>query len=99
MFKKIETDEALIVERGVYKMAEVYEGPDGGLYIKAKGGFVRVKEKGDTSHSAVAVQTLAREGPLFRDTWGRLCVTAEGPEARKPVALSNDGGRLALPKA
>jgi len=87
MFKRIETDEALIVERGVYKPVEVYEGPDGGLFVKTKGGYVRVKARGDTSHGAVMVQRLMREGPLFQDQWGRLCV--EGGGKRKAVLLSN----------
>lgn len=94
MFKKIDTDEAITVERGVYKLCEVYEGPDGGLFVKAKGGFVRIKSRGDTSHPTVKVQTLLREGPLFQDQWGRLCV--EPGERRKPVALTNSDV-LAIP--
>lgn len=98
MFKHIDTDEALIVERGVFKPAEVYEGPDGGLYVKAKGGFVRLKSDGSTSHSTVKVKSLAREGPLYRDAWQRLSVSP-GTD-RKACLLappSESDGPLALP--
>lgn len=99
MFKKIETDEALIVERGVYRPAEVYEGPEGGLYAKAKGGFVRLKANGSTSHPTVSCNTLARDGALYQDQFGRLAVSAG--EGRKVCALappSGDGnGPIALP--
>lgn len=62
---------------------------------------MRVKAKGDTSYSTVSVVNLQREGALYQDQWGRLCVTAEGMEKRKPVLLANEGanGTLALPKA
>lgn len=97
MFKRLTEDEALIVERGVYRTAEVYEGPEGGLFVKAKGGFVRVKATGATSHDAVKVQTLQREGPVWQDQWGRLC--AAPGDSRKPTMLTNAGeGVLALPK-
>lgn len=96
MFKKIDTDEALIVEGGVYKPAEVYAGPEHGLFVKAKGGFVRIKSDGSTSHTSVKVQTLARNAPLWQDKWGRLC-HADG-SGHRPVQLTNGGGdALALP--
>lgn len=96
MFKRLTEDEALIVERGVYKTAEVYEGPEGGLFVKAKGGFVRVKTTGATSHETVKVQMLQREGPLYQDRFGRLCA-APGLE-RAPVLLTAGGSEtLALP--
>lgn len=103
MFKILETDEALITDGGVYKPAEVYEGPEGGLYIKAKGGFVRLKANGSTSHPAVKVITLMREGPLFKDSFDRLAIT-KGP-ARKVAMLTHsaDGAgekaTLAITKA
>lgn len=86
MFKRIETDEALIYERGVFKIAEVYEGPDGGLYVKAKGGFLRVKRNGATSHDAVKLERLYREGALYADSFDRLSVSSA--KGRKPVFLA-----------
>ena len=95
MFSRIDTDEALIVENGVYRPVDVYRGPDGGLYVKAKGGFVRVKERGDTSHPTVKITLLMREGPLYRDAWGRLCVTEA--DGRRPVSLPrHPEGAIAL---
>lgn len=90
MFKKIDEDDALIVDQGVYRTTEMYEGPEGGLFAKAKGGFVRVKANGATSHSSVKLQLLHREGPVYQDRFGRLCVTAGAD--RREVMLTQDGG-------
>ena len=97
MFTHVPEDEALIVEGGVYKPAEVYLGPEGGLYLKTKGGFVRLKDRGATSHPKVKAIKLAREGDLFMDRWGRLCGTT-APD-RTPIHLTEepDGTLLALP--
>ena len=74
MFKKIETDNALIMQGGVFKPVDVYEGPEGGLYVQAKGGFVRVYENGSTSSTGLNLIRLHRDGPLYRDRFGRLTV-------------------------
>lgn len=96
MFKKLELDKALIVTKsGVYKPTDVYEGPEGGLYVAASGGFVRVYERGSTSSGTINLHMLHRDGPLFRDPHGRLCVTGEG--GRKPVQLGSDTeGRMLI---
>ena len=85
MFKKIDTDQALIVSGGVFKPTDVYVGPEGGLYVSAKGGFIRVMEKGATSSKGVDIVRLHRDGPLFRDQFGRLAV--EDGMGRKAVRL------------
>ena len=88
MFQKNDEDEALIVENGVYKPVEVYTGPDGGLYAKAKGGFVRIKKDGSTSAPSVKLNLLHREAPLWADQFGRL--TATGGGKRKQVMITAD---------
>lgn len=85
MFKKIDDDEALVVEAGVYKPVELYE-MNGALFAKCKGGFVRLKANGSTSHSNVKLMTLHREGQLFQDKFGRLCT--EGGDGRRELFLS-----------
>ena len=87
MFKKIDDDEALVVEAGVYKPVELYE-LNGSLFAKCKGGFVRLKANGSTSHASVKLITLHREGPLFQDRFGRLCV--EDGSDRRQLHLSVD---------
>lgn len=94
MFKRIDDDEALIVENGVYRPAEVYEGPGGGLYLKAKGGFVRVKNNGSTSHPTVKLHTLARDAALFTDQFGRLCVTTAPDRKEVQIRLDKEGVTL-----
>ena len=96
MFKRLDEDEALIVENGVYKPAEIYAGPGQGLYIKAKGGFVRIKRDGSTSHPTVRLQTLMREGPIYQDTFGRVCYT-EGEGRREMEIQIKDGLTLIKP--
>lgn len=83
MFKRIDGDEALIVQKGVYLAADLYE-MDGGLFAKAKGGFIRLKADGSTSHSDVRVQKLITDRPLFCNRFSQLC-TQDG-EGRKEVA-------------
>ena len=95
MFKKLDEDEALIVERGVYKSAEVYEGPDGGLFIKAKGGFVRARVNGSTSHEAVRLVSLHREGKLYSDRFNRLCVQP-GQDRRRAFIGTREGDTTLL---
>ena len=99
MFKKLEEDEALIVERGVYKMAEVYEGPDGGLFVKAKGGFVRVRGNGSTSHETVRLETLHREGELYQDQFGRLCTNAGQGRRRTFIEMRGSDMKLLVEDA
>jgi len=88
MFKKIDEDEALMQINGVYKPVELYE-LNGCLFAAVAGGFVRLKGNGSTSMPKMKVITLLREGPLFQDTFGRLCV--EGGEGRREVMLTNTG--------
>jgi hypothetical protein len=89
MFKRIETDNAVIVKGGVFKTADVYEF-QGGLYLKAGGGFVRVKMNGATSVDGLSLHTLMREsGELYADQFGRLCLE-DGPN-RTHVALGLAG--------
>lgn len=94
MFQKIETDEALVVERGVYKVVGVYQGPDQGLYVKIKGGFVRLRHDGSTSHDAVKLKTLCREGEIWHDQHGRLTVQGGG---KRTLLQGNAYHRLVAP--
>lgn len=91
MFQRLEYDEALLVDSGVYKPAEVYAGPDGGLFVKAKGGFLRVKGDGSTSHHSVKLERLYREAPLYADAFNRLAVT-EAPGRKRVAVIPKDDG-------
>lgn len=88
MFKHLEDDEAVVVENGVYRPVPLYER-NGGLYAGIKGGFVRIKANGATSHPGVRLDVLYRDGPLWQDRFGRVCV-ADG-EGHRPLALMDDG--------
>lgn len=91
MFKRLDGDNAVVEKGGVWKPADVYE-MDGMLFVKAQGGFVRVKGDGSTSVPGLTLRWLAREKPLFADKWNRLCVNyAPG---RKKVTLDYDPERL-----
>lgn len=97
MFTKIHEDGALTYDGGVYRQADVYAGPDGALFVNAKGGFVRVRADGGTSHPSVKVVTLMREAPLYQDQWQRLYV-APGHDRREVLPASHDYAFKALPK-
>jgi hypothetical protein len=79
-FKHLEGEAAVLVERGVYKQADLYQR-DAHLYAKSSGGFVRLCADGSTSKPTVRLETLSFDGALFKDTFGRL-LTAELPGSK-----------------
>jgi len=84
MFQIIEGETAVIREGGVYKECAIATRNDGELYVKAKGGFVRLYADGSTSAgSKCSLDTLALDAPLFKDRFGKLCVGAAAD--RKPL--------------
>lgn len=84
MFKLIEGETAVIREGGIYKEVALATRNDGELYVKAKGGFVRLYADGSTSAgSRCTLDTLALDAPLFKDRLGKLCIG--GGDKRKPL--------------
>ena len=94
MFKQIEGENAVIVEGGVYKQADLY-ARDGYLYAKVGGGFVRLYADGSTSKARCRLDVLTFSKPLCRDAFGRLCDTTVGGslslEASKAARLMIGG--------
>lgn len=75
MFQISEGETAVIREGGVYKEVQLATRNNGELYVKAKGGFVRLYADGSTSAgSKCAIDTLALDKPLYKDRFGKLCV-------------------------
>jgi hypothetical protein len=74
MFAKLEGDQALLLQSGVYKPADLYEF-NGALFAKTLGGFVRLYKSGATSKPAVSLIELHTNAPLWSDRFGRLAVT------------------------
>ena len=95
MFKNLPEDEAVLIENGVYRTAKIYQRSDGSLFAQAKGGFVRLKADGSTSHDKVRLETLHREAPLFKDRFGRLC-TAPGSGRTEVQLIVEEGEPLRL---
>ncbi len=76
MFKQIEGENAIIVEGGVFKQADLYTR-DGYLYAKASGGFVRLYADGSTSKAKCRLDVMTFDKPLCADKFGRLCDASE----------------------
>lgn len=74
MFQEIEGETAIIAVNGVYKECAVYVRNQGELFVKAFGGFIRLKYDGATSKSGARLDTLTI-ADLWRDKLGNLCVT------------------------
>jgi hypothetical protein len=72
MFKQVEGENAIVVEGGVFKQADLYTR-DGYLYAKAAGGFVRLYADGSTSKAKCRLDVLTFDKPLCADKFGRLC--------------------------
>ena len=95
MFKQIEGENAVIVEGGVYKQADLY-ARDGYLYAKAGGGFVRLYADGSTSKAKCRLDVMTFDKPLCTDKFGRLCDAsvsgARSLEKAKETRLLAGGG-------
>ena len=63
MFKKIEGDQAMISQGGVYKPVDLYEYR-GQLFIKDGSGYQRLKANGSTSKDGVNLIEIHTEGLL-----------------------------------
>lgn len=72
LFKQIEGENAIIVESGVYRQADLYSR-DGYLYAKAGIGFVRLYADGSTSKAKCWLDVLTFDKSLYADKFGRLC--------------------------
>jgi hypothetical protein len=83
MFKRLEGDTAILRINGVYKVADLYEH-NGRLFAATSGGYVRLNENGTTSKDKLAIESLQIDTALFRDRFGRLCVTGGGDRAQIP---------------
>jgi len=96
MFKIIEGETAVIREGGVYKEVLLATRNNGELYVKAKGGFVRLYADGSTSAgSRCVLDTIVFDTPLYKDRVGRLCTaTAKGRVAldATPAYLAREKG-------
>lgn len=84
-FKPLEGDLCVIRIKGVYRQCDLYTF-NGGLFAKDGGGFIRLKADGSTSKPDAALEHIEIDGPLFKDSLGRLCVV-DG-DGRKAVAIS-----------
>ena len=83
MFKMLEGELSVVYESGVYKEAQLATR-NGELYVKAKGGFVRLYADGTTSAgSKMFLDTITLEGPFYKDRFGKLCI--EPAADRKPL--------------
>lgn len=72
MFQQVDGENAIIVEGGVFRQADLYTR-DGYLYAKTGGGFVRLYADGSTSKAKCRLDVLTFEKTLYADKFGRLC--------------------------
>ena len=78
MFQTLEGELAVTVENGVYKEATLATRNNGELYVKAKGGFLRLYADGSTSGgSKCRLDTLHLDVALFKDKLGKLCISPD----------------------
>lgn len=90
-FKHLVGDTALVRERGVFKQVPLVEYR-GQLFAQTKGGYVRLNHDGSTSAPGVNFIELLYEGPLLKDSFGRLCTTP----GENRTALLERSGPLAI---
>lgn len=90
MFKKMNGDQALLVAKGTFKEADLFEF-QGGLFAKHGSGYVRLKANGSTSKPGVDFCHLETEAELWSDPFGRISVTNRDGYKPLSLALSNEG--------
>lgn len=73
MFRKLEGDSAITVQKGVFRHVDVF-AMDGNLFLGHGSGYIRAYEDGSTSKDGVNIRKLHCDAPLFKDTFGRLLV-------------------------
>lgn len=76
-FKKLEGDTVILLNKGVWKTADLYT-LDGALFAQWSGGYIRLKGDGTTSRDGVNFTMLSTDRTLFADKFGRI-TTAETP--------------------
>lgn len=82
LFQIIEGELAVVREGGVYKEVPLAVRNDGELYVKARGGFVRLMADGTSSLGAkLTLDTLTLAAPYHKDRFGKLCISA-GPDRK-----------------
>jgi hypothetical protein len=86
-FMKIEGDTAVLVSKGNFRVADLYEF-HGQLFAKIGSVFVRLNADGSTSNPAQRIDTVHIEQDLYKDRFGRLC-TQPAPD-RKQIRLAED---------
>lgn len=89
MFKKLEGDTAVVVQKGAYKQGDLYEW-QGGLFVRIGSSFYRLKADGATSHIDIKLCAVALDKTIYSDRFGRLCT--EPGEDRKPLLAAPEGG-------
>lgn len=94
MFQIIEGEMAVVREGGVYKEVELATRNNGELYVKAKGGFVRLMADGTSSlGSKLTLDTLTLDAAYHKDRLGKLCISA-APDRKalaEPTFLKLEG--------
>lgn len=93
MFVKVEGTTVLLVERGVYRQADLYER-GGQLFAKLGTGYVYLKETGATSKDGVGFDVIEGDLDLYRDPFGKLYLTAA---ERRTLVARGPEGPIALP--
>ena len=86
-FKAIDDATAVIIKGGVYQEVPLAER-NGRLFAEiSKGRFVLLRSNGSASLATLRIETLEIDTPLFKDQFGRLCVSpGEGRETAKLIA-------------
>ena len=86
MFTLLEGDAAIIADKGVYRVAPLYEFR-GGIYARHGTGYVRLYGNGTTSKgNGVRVVELHTDIVIAQDSFGRMVTQEARPDAA-PLAL------------
>lgn len=71
MFKPLEGDSAVLVQSGVFKVADLATR-NGFLFARLGGGYVRLYANGSTSKDGCRIEAISTELPLCEDRLGRI---------------------------
>lgn len=92
MFKKLEGDTVLVVQKGAYMVADLHQYR-GWLFLSLSNKFYRIYKNGGTTKSDLNVVELHTDHSLYADKFQRLVLT----KTDHPVIIDEDAqGKMKL---
>lgn len=96
MFKPLEGEQCILVNKGTHRVCDLYVRPDGGLYAKIGSGYVRLKANGYASNDHALEAVELKSSSISQDSYGKLHAIEETPAVVLAKLKPTTDERLAI---